>query len=431
MVIKSQDNIRNILKNVELPRMARVRQSFDDSCISDAGAVTAEKLSSSGLLGRILPDMRVALTGSSRQIADAVPILRETARCIKERGAEPVIIPAMGSHGGSTAEGQLAILTHYGITEQSCGCKIFSSMETVQIGTTDDGLPVFIDRFAAQADAIIPIGRIKAHTAFQARYESGLMKMLAIGLGKQKGADSLHEAGFGTFAVRIPAFANVVLANRFVPFGIGIIENAFDRTCRIEVLPGEDIPAREPALLNYAKSRMARLLLPKTDILVVQRIGKNISGSGMDPNISGTWSTPYGSGGIQKERVAVLDVTDESEGNALGMGRADAIPMRMFHKIDFSTLYPNMLTSRVISVGCIPMVLEDDLMVLQATVQLLTDKAARNDPRIVMIGDTLHIKEIMISEALLDEAAHTDGMEILELPRALRFDNDGNLCEPL
>lgn len=422
MEIRQQDNIRALLKDIVIPPMARARQRFDDSAIADVAAVTAAKLREQGLESRIRAGMCVALTGSSRYIADAAIVLRETASFVKGLGAFPVIVPAMGSHGGATADGQRAILTEYGITEESCGCEIFSSMDTVLTGHTPDGLPVYMDEFAHRCDAIVTIGRIKAHTAFRAKYESGLMKMLAIGLGKQKGADSLHEAGFGAFKTRIPAFATVIMQTNNVIFGIGIIENAFDRTCRIEVIKGEEIASREPDLLEYAKSRMARILIDETDLLIVREIGKNISGSGMDPNISGTWSTPYGGGGIKKQRVAVLDLTDESHGNALGVGRADTTTMRLFHKIDFTALYPNILTSTVTEPGKIAIVLEDDEMAIKGALKMLNG-VDKPRARVVMIKNTLELSEIHISESLVSTAERTEGLDIVEDVRPLRFDH--------
>ncbi len=238
--------------------------------------------------------MSVVLTGSGREIANMNVILRETASFIRDQGALPFIVPAMGSHGSSTAEGQKEILAGYGITEEFCGCPVRSSMDTVLLGHTADGDPVYLDAFAHRADAIAAVGRIKPHTAFRGKYESGLMKMLAVGLGKQKGADSIHRLGFGPLKDRIPAFASVVMEKHTVLFGVGVIENAFKETCRLEVLRGEEIPEKEPALLEYAKTRMPAILFPETDVLVVRTIGKNFSGSGMDPNISGTWATPFG-----------------------------------------------------------------------------------------------------------------------------------------
>jgi hypothetical protein len=301
-------------------------------------------------------------------------------------------------------------------------------METDITGYTDDAHPVHIDKFAAESDAIIVIGRIKAHTAFRGPYESGLFKMLGIGLGKQKGADSLHAAGFGVFRERIPAFAQVILKNNNVIFGVGIIENAYDQTCRLEVIKGEEIAEKEPPLLEYAKKRMPRILFPETDVLIVRWIGKNFSGSGMDPNLTGTWSTPYGSGGIKKQRTVVLDLSEQSHGNAMGVGMADVTTMKLFDKIDFNALYPNMLTSTVIAPGKIAMVMEDDELAIKAAIKTCTG-IEKDKVRIVMIRNTMNLEEILVSEALLEEAKHIEGVEIAAQARDFRFDESGNLLD--
>jgi hypothetical protein len=416
------------LADIEIPRMVRLRQRFPADRIEDVAGTVARKLRERDFGDRIKSGMRVTLTGSSREVRNMNVVLREIAAFVKERGGQPYIVPAMGSHGGATAEGQKAILDDFGVTESFCGCPIHSSMETALVGRTDDGLPVYLDKFAAESDAVIPVGRIKGHTAFRAPYESGLFKMLAIGLGKQKGADSLHDMGFGAFKERIPAFAKVVLANANVVFGVGLIENAFDETCRIEVIRGEDIEAEEPPLLDYAKARMPRLFFKETDVLVVREIGKNFSGSGMDPNVTGTWATPYGGGGIAKQKTVVLDVTDKSHGNAMGVGMADVTTMRLFHKIDFTALYPNMLTSTVIAPGKIPMVMEDDELAIRAAIKTCTGIDKRW-ARIVYIKNTLNLEEVFVSEAMVEEASRTEGIDILEGPRPFRFDGKGNLLD--
>ncbi|NCB17143.1 MAG: DUF2088 domain-containing protein [Synergistales bacterium] len=387
MEIRRQDNIRKLLADITLPRMVKVRQRFDRSAIGDVAGTLRQKLDSAGIASRIRPGMSVVLTGSGREIANMNVILRETVSFIRDRGALPFIVPAMGSHGSSTAEGQKEILSGYGITEEFCGCPVRSSMDTVLLGHTADGDPVYLDTFAHRADAIVAVGRIKPHTAFRGKYESGLMKMLAVGLGKQKGADSIHRLGFGPLKDRIPAFASVVMEKHRVLFGVGVIENAFKETCRLEVLRGEEIPEKEPALLEYAKTRMAAILFPEADVLVVRTIGKNYSGSGMDPNISGTWATPFGGGGIRKQRTVVLDLDDKSHGNSLGAGMADFTTLRLFRKIDFTALYPNGLTSTVIEPCKIPMVLENDEMAIRAAVKTCTG-IDRNKVRMVMIRNT-------------------------------------------
>jgi hypothetical protein len=272
------------------------------------------------------------------------------------------------------------------------------------------------------------VSRIKAHTAFRGKYESGLAKMLCIGLGKQKGADSMHEAGFGVFAERIPAFARVILANTPVIFGVGLVENALDETCRIEVIRSEEIMDREPEILEFAKKQLPRILFPATDVLIVREVGKNISGSGMDPNITGTWPTPYGGGGIQKQRTVVLDISDESHGNIIGLGKADTTTLRAFDKCDFTMTYPNALTSTVLATCAIPMVMETDAMAIKAAIKTCNG-IDRKNVRIVYIKNTKSLAEIFVSEAMLAEAGRTEGIEILEGPRPFRFDAEEDLLD--
>ena len=416
------------MEEVPIPGMCRVRQRFDRDGISDVAAVLREKLNDEKLKARIRPGMRVVLTGSSRQIANMPLILTELAAFVRAQGGEPCIIPAMGSHGGATAEGQKALLEGYGITEDYCGCPILSSMETVRVGQLPDGDEVRMDRFAHEADAVIVVGRIKAHTAFRGTYESGLVKMMAIGMGKRAGADSLHRAGFGKMGERLPLYAKVVFDNCNVIFGVAPIENEFDQTCRIEVIPAEEIFDREPELLRYAKSRLPRILLPETDVLIVGEIGKNFSGSGMDPNVTGTFGTPYATGGIQKQRVVVLDLSEQTHGNFIGLGMADTTTKRAFEKLDTNAAYFNMLTSTVLCVGKIPMVLEDDKLAIQAALKTLT-QVDREHIRMVYLKNTLSLETIMVSEALLEQVRGRDDMEILEQPHPLSFDSEGRLLD--
>ena len=428
MEIKEQSGLRQVLTGTPIPKMCRVRQIFKRDEIEDIPTYLREKLDNPELRSRIKPGMRVVLTGSSRQIANMPVILRELATFVKEQGAQPYIIPAMGSHGGATDEGQRQILESYGITEEFCGCPIFSSMETVRVGEVLDGDEVRMDKFAHDADAVIVVGRIKGHTAFRGPYESGLIKMMAIGMGKRAGADSLHKEGFGKMGERLPVFAKAVFDSCNVIFGVAPIENEFDQTCRIEVIPAEEIFEKEPDLLLYAKSRMPRLLIPETDVLMVHEIGKNFSGSGMDPNVTGTFGTPFASGGIQKQRTVVFDISDESHGSFVGLGMADTTTKRTFEKLDTNATYFNMITSTVLKVGKIPMVLEDDKLALQAALKTLT-QIDKNHIRMVYIKNTLSLETIMVSEALLDQVRDRDDMEILEEPRDLRFDENGTLLD--
>ena len=428
MEIKEQSGLRKVLSDTPIPRMFQVRQLFRRDGIRDVAACLRTKLDNPALQTRIRPGMRVVLTGSSRQIANMPVILREIASFVKEQGAQPYIIPAMGSHGGATAQGQREILESYGITEEFCGCPIHSSMETVKVGSLPNGDEVRVDKFAHDAEAVIVVGRIKAHTAFRGSYESGLIKMMAIGMGKRAGADSLHREGFGKMGERLPQYAKVVFDSCHVIFGVAPIENEFDQTCRIEVIPAEEIFDKEPGLLLYAKSRLPRLLIPETDVLMVREIGKNFSGSGMDPNVTGTFGTPFADGGIRKQRTVVLDISDESHGSFIGLGMADTTTKRAFEKLDTNATYFNMLTSTVLQVGKIPMVLEDDKMALQTALRTLT-QIDRNHIRVVYIKNTLSLETIMVSEALLEQVRERDDMEILEEPRKLRFDEHGALLD--
>ena len=421
--------IQQLLEGVTLPRMFRATQTFPSEHIRDVAAETRAQLEAANLRPLIRPGMTVALTGSSRGIANMNIVLRETAAFLKAAGARPFIIPAMGSHGGSTAEGQRQVLAGYGITEEFCGCPIRSSMETVHLGDVMDGdvtLPVYVDRLAYEADGIVAVNRIKPHSAFRGPVESGLTKMLCIGLGKQTGADILHKDGFGTFAARIPLMGNSVRTHTNVLFGVATIENAYDQTNRVVVLPSEEIPRQEPALLEYAKSLMPRILVPETDVLVVKEIGKNFSGSGMDPNITGTWSTPYGKGGIKKQRTCVLDLTDVSHGNGLGIGQADTTTVRFFNKMDFLATYPNALTSTVFLPVKLAMVLRDDEMAIKAAAKTCNGVDPKH-LRVVLIRNTLHMNELYLSESFLEQARQTPGLEIAGACAPLPFDKAGNL----
>ena len=420
--------IKTLLQDVPIPQMARIRQIFDDTHIKteDIPKVIREQLSRPAIADTIPAGGEVAITAGSRGVANIVLIIRTIADFVKERGAVPFVVPAMGSHGGATAEGQLAILESYGITEESIGCAIRSSMETVQIGTTPDGKPVRIDKYAAEADGIIVAGRVKPHTAFRGPYESGLMKMMAIGLGKQYGASIVHEDGFEKFAENIPKFGTAILKNSKVLFGVGILENAYDKTRELHALTPQEIIEKEPELLRKAKAYMPRILFDSCDVLVVDEIGKNISGDGMDPNISGRFCTDCASGGINAQRVAVLSLTEASHGNANWIGLADVTTRRMLNQMDFEATYPNTITNKITETMKIPMVMESDKLAIQMAVRTCfgIDKSS---PRIVRIRNTMALEYIEISEAMLEEARKNPQIEIVSEPVPLPFDAQNNL----
>ncbi len=423
---RTDKSVAEIISRQKLPRFIKIKQKFDSFAITDIPAAIDSALLRPDTYERILSGQKIALTAGSRGLSNIVEILKTVADRIKAKGAYPFIIPAMGSHGGATAEGQVAVLESYGITEESTGCPIHSSMETVQLGVASNGKPVRIDKYAYEADGIILIGRVKAHTAFSGNIESGLVKMSVIGLGKQFGAEICHGDGFGRMEENICQIARVIFNSGKVVFGLALIENAYDKTRSIHAVPTDKIFKEEPLLLADAKKHMPSILINPVDVLVVDEIGKNISGSGLDPNISGTFSTPYASGGLDKQRVVVLDITDESHGNGLGLGVADFSVQRAFDKFDFEMTYPNALTSTVIRPIKIPMILANDRLAITAAIKTC-NLIDFDNPRVVRIKNTLEIGELMISEALLKEAEEHSQIEIVGEVEELSFDLDGNL----
>jgi len=355
------------LLSVPIPKMFSVRQIFPRDLIpqEEIPDKMQKILIQPKAASKIKERMRIAITAGSRGIADKPLILKCIVNFVKKCNAIPFIVPCMGSHGGATAEGQKGLLADLGITEEYCGCKIHSSMETVCIGNTEEGKKVYIDANAASADGIILVNRLKPHTGYRGPYESGLMKMMAIGLGKQYGAEQCHDSGFKNMAVNVPSFGKAILKHAKILFGVAIIENSYDETCKLELLAAEEIADKEPALLKKASNLMPRILVDSCDVLIVDKIGKNFSGGGMDPNITGTWHTPYGGGGIRAHRVAVLDISEESHGNAHGIGGANATTRRLFEKIDYDATYMNGLTAMLMSPGRIPWILDNDKEAIQ------------------------------------------------------------------
>lgn len=422
--------ISKLASGTVLPKMYEVRQNIKTESLDGAEIEDTVKrgFARNDISQRIHPGMRIAVTCGSRGVANIVVILRTIVHELKKRGAQPFVFPAMGSHGGATAEGQRDILASYRVTEEIIGCPVHSSMEVKQIGTSDDGTPIYIDKMAAESDGIIVVGRIKPHTAFRGKYESGLMKMMVIGMGKQKGAEICHLDGFGKMAERIESFGQVILKNAPVICGVGTVENAKEQTWRIAVLNPQEIIEKEPVYLEKARSLMPRIPFPEVDVLIVDQIGKDISGDGMDPNITGTFCSPYARGGIHAEHVAVLDLTDASHGCAIGVGMADFITRRLFDKINLEATYPNAITSKMVVQAKIPMILENDREAIQIALKTCCGIERRN-PRIVRVHDTLHLETMWISEALMESAAHTDNIQVINGPFAFPFDYEGNLMQ--
>lgn len=423
------DIIKELLKGIRLPRMAKARQNFFAPEVGDVAATLRQEIAKPAVAATIKPGMRIAIAVGSRGVAEIPTLARVTAEEIKRRGATPFIVPAMGSHGGATGEGQKGVLANLGVTEATAGCEILSSMEVVEIGRLPVGLPVYMDKYAYEADGIVVINRVKPHTAYRGPNESGVVKMITIGLGKQKGAEACHYYGFGVAAEFIPAMAKITLAETRILFGIATVENAYDRVAKIVAIPAGELLATDNALLAEAKARMARIVFDQLDVLIVDEMGKEISGDGMDPNIMGRYPTPFASGGPQISKLVVLDLTETSHGNANGMGHADYSTRRLMNKIDFPTTYANCLTSTVVVPCRMPVVLDTDRDAIRAAVKTCNAQDLAK-VRAVRIKDTMHLNEIYISETLLAEAPTHPELEVLGPPTEMVFDEAGNLLEP-
>jgi len=422
--------VSGLLEAVPIPRVARVRQRFPDEHIpadrlpDHILGLLAQK----GVAAGIRPGMKIAITAGSRGIRNIPLILGTLVRFVRDCGGEPYLVAAMGSHGGATSRGQREVLAGLGITEETVGCPIRSGMEVVPAGRNAEGAQVYMSRDAAQADGVIVCNRIKPHTCFRGPCESGLMKMMAIGLGKQVGADWCHKEGFQNMAKNVRLFGAAVLEALPVLFGVGILENAYDRTAEVVVLDREEIPEKEPDYLKKAMGLLPRIHVPECEVLVVDTIGKNFSGGGMDANITGTFVTPYASGGLRSQRVAVLDLSPESHHNGTGCGMAHATTRRFFDKMDWEQTYPNVITSTVIENVRIPMVLKNDREAIQVCLRTCTGVGPQG-PRLVRIANSMELTHIYLSENYLPQIAGHPYLEqeteVMELP----FDQAGNLTD--
>jgi hypothetical protein len=420
----------DVFERGEFPQWCRVRQKLDATEITDLPAAVAREFAKPDVRMALTPGTKVAFTAGSRGIDRIGEVLRACVAEARKLGAEPFIVPAMGSHGGATAEGQLAILAHYGITPEEMGCEIRASMETVELGMVEGDIPVYFDKIAyQQADVVIPVARVKPHTDFHGPIESGLMKMIAIGLGKQKGADTFHGQGFERFSALIPAVGSFTISQVNMPFGVALVENGYGHLGWIEAVPGNRIMDREPELLRLARQRMGRLPGERIDILFVDEIGKNISGDGADPNvinrdISGMLELSELNLKPTIQRVVFRDLTDDTEGNATGVGLGDFVLRQLADKLDPAATYMNVITSKYPAGGRLPMVVDNDRQALYLAIA----SAQRIDPcrlNVARIKNTKDVEEFWASEPLLPELLATGKVELLDEPRPIAFDAAG------
>ena len=434
MKVTKGGKVSELLKDTRIPKMFRATQTFPREVIrpEEISAAVSREMEREEIRSRIQPGMSIAITAGSRGIRNVDIITKAVVDGVKARGANPFIVPAMGSHGGATAEGQVEMLAGYGITEEAMGCPIKSSMEVVELGYSERGRRVVLDKNAYEADGIIISCRLKPHNAFRGPYESGPCKMMTVGLGKQVGASVVHGDGMDVIAQNIPTMAKVVLEKAKILFAIPCIENAYDETCKIEAIPAEKILEREPELLKYAFSNMPKLVVGEADVLVGEKVGKNFSGTGVDPNITGTFSTPYASGGLKVQRTCFLNLSKESHGNALGCGLASAITSKIFNDMDIEQMYPNCITSTVLASARIPCVVSSDKEAMQICIKTC-NKIDKDHVRMVRIPNSLHIGSIMLSEAYYEDvkAGKYPGLEAVDEPAELEFDGDGNVVTPI
>ena len=399
------------LSQLRLPRMYRVRQRFHGPVVTDLAPVVRASLPAQLRVS----GKKVAVAVGSRGIANLAVVVKALVAELKANGASVFIVPAMGSHGGGTAEGQRDVLARLGVTEESVGAPIRSSMDAVKIGAAS-GVEVFMDAVAFnEADAVVPVARVKPHTGFRGRYESGISKMLAIGLGKHVGCSRIHREGYDRFAELIPAAAQVVLNTGKIAFALALVENAGEAIAHVEAVSAENIMAREPELLERARALMPRLLLPEIDVLVVNEIGKDISGVGMDSNVTGRGANGplAGFNGPKIGRIVVLGLSAKTHGNAVGVGQADIITERLFQAIDRTVTYTNALTSGSLSNGKIPVSISGDEQAILAAASCVPGVPAEK-ARIVRIKNTLQLEEIEVSESLLESVRGIAGCEVVQ-----------------
>ena len=411
------------------PSIFRIRQRFDRPVVDGTESTVAKQLGHLATTGELSAGQSVAVTVGSRGIANIRLIVRQAVATLRQLGVAPFIVPAMGSHGGGTAEGQHRILESYGVTEGFCGCPIRSSMETVVVCRAAEGFDVHFDRMAYDADHVLVCNRIKPHSRFAGEIESGLMKMLLIGLGKHEGATIYHRAIMDyPFSQIIRSVAGGVLANCNILGGLAIVENAFDETAHLEFVPPANFENREKELLQMARQWMPKLPFAEADVLVVDEIGKEISGTGIDTNVVGRKDEDDGWVHPQVRRIMVRRLSKATHGNACGIGLVDLITRRVMDEIDLDSTWINCLTGGHVEAARLPMYRDSDRGTLDAALSQIgmTEPA---DAKLLWIENTKKLIEVECASSFLEEARTRDDLEILTDPRPLPFDPQGNLPE--
>jgi hypothetical protein len=417
---------------MELPEMALVEHQFNPQYIEDLPAAVREELASLNLGNKVKAGDTVAITAGSRGVANIDTVIKTVVEELKKLDTAPFVFPAMGSHGGGTAEGQIKVLANLGITEETMGCPIKSDMEPEFLGEAALGFPINVDKNAMSADHIVVVNRVKSHTKFEGPIESGIMKMMAIGMGKQKGAEYYHKAAVQlTFQKIVETVGLEVMKRCPVLFGFGTVENAYHQPCMVKALLPEDIYEGEKKLLIISKERMASIPFDEIDILIVDQIGKDISGTGMDTNVTGRNRDLLGDFTTRPrvKRVYVRDLTDKTEGNATGIGLAEFTSTRLVNKMDHHKTWLNVITGISPEKGATPIHYDTDREVLDACFKTIGN-IPEPDARIVHIRDTLSVDKISVSKAYAEEIAQNSNLKLLGDWNVMALNTDGNIVDP-
>jgi hypothetical protein len=410
--------------------LIKAKQTFQSQHLEDIPGEIRKEFYRIGLDKKIFPGMKIAITAGSRGIDKIREILQSIIHEVKGVKGEPFIVTAMGSHGGATAEGQRKVLEHYGITEETMGVPIQATMDTVELDHLENGLPIHFDKIAYHADGVIAVNRVKVHTAYKGKIESGLHKILAVGLGNHRGASLVHSLGVKGLRDHIVEFAQVILKKAPVLAGFGILENGYDQTLRIKAARPEEFAQVDCELLAECRQILPRLPVNKVDLLIVQEIGKNISGSGMDTNIVGGIQDPGDFKEPQIKKILLLDLTEESQGNAVGIGLAHMITEKLYQKIDFKPTNTNAITATFLERVRIPIVFPTEREAIEVGLKTIWNLPGV-PPRIIIIKNTLKLDEIYVSEAIWEEIKDKKHITSTGDWETMQFDPSGELMNKI
>jgi len=418
------------MENIRLPQMVRIAQEYDRQRLENVPMTLLRQLDARPALAQSVRGKRIAITVGSRGIQGLAELLTALCEWLKQWGAFPFLIPAMGSHGGATAEGQRGVLESFGITQERIGVPIYSSMEVVQYGTLE-GTPLYCDRTAFEADGIVVLNKVKPHTDFRGEIESGLCKMIAIGLGKHAGASAIHARGFADFARVLPLVAQHFLDTGKVVFGIGVVQNAYDELCALQVAAPEELIEIDRTLLKLARKRLATLKCKDLDVLVLDEIGKNISGFGFDPNVVGRINSGLDgfSDILTLQRLVIRGLSEQTHHNGCGISAADVTTRRCLQDIDWEVVWTNMTTSLMINGGKIPFYMNNDYDALRIAIRTCSG-IDYSRVRMVRAKNTLNLFEVEVSEAMYEELRDRPDIRYLAGPYEWKFDEAGNLMDP-